>query len=63
MHRLGLWWLVRPGRGGCLFAGKLASPLRCLMLGIDLLSVGSCSLTLPKSVLLLDREVLVLIKH
>jgi hypothetical protein len=41
------WWLVWLSRGGRLLVGKLASPLRCLMLGIGLLSAGSRLLPLP----------------
>jgi hypothetical protein len=48
--------LVWPDRCGCLLAGELASPLRCLVLNVGLFSMGSCSLPLLKSVLLLKRE-------
>jgi hypothetical protein len=51
-----LEWLIWLGHNDRLFAGKLASPLRRLALGAGLLSVGSCSLPLPKGVLSLERE-------
>jgi hypothetical protein len=49
--------LVWPGRDGCLLAGELASSLDYAMLGVGLLSVGSSSLPLPKSMLSLEKDV------
>jgi hypothetical protein len=51
------WRRMRLGHDGCLLAGELALPLRCLTLSVGLLSVGSCSLPLPKSVSSLEGEV------
>jgi hypothetical protein len=46
-------WL---GHSGCLLADELASSLCFLMLGVGLLSVGSCSLPHMKSVSSLEGE-------
>jgi hypothetical protein len=46
---------IRLGHDDRLFADELASPLRCLALSVGLLSVGTHSLPLLKSVLSLER--------
>jgi hypothetical protein len=51
--------LMRPGRGGCLLVGELASALCCLVLDIGLLNTSSHLLPLSKSVPLLKREAFV----
>jgi hypothetical protein len=55
--------LKRLGHHDCLLAGELALPLRRLALGIDLLSVGSRSLVLPKGMMSLRRELGVRPRH
>jgi hypothetical protein len=49
-------WLIRLGHSDRLLVGELALPLRRLILGVGLLSVGSHSLPLLKGVQLLRRE-------
>jgi hypothetical protein len=48
--------LTQLGRGVYLLVDELASPLRCLTLGIGLLSMGSSSLPLSKRLPSLKRE-------
>jgi hypothetical protein len=49
------WWLERLSGGDRLLSNELTSPLRCLVLSVGLLRMGSCSLPLPEGMPWLRR--------